>query len=292
MAITKQEALEKYRDAMRGKVKGSEAVAIVRRFLVTRASWDRQGVTTYLRGLEEDGMAPSSVDLVMRTLRAFGNHVGLVWPGTDWSWDRKAAPSRQVEASPQFVARLVSVMPRVDRRAAAWLALSILYGCRAGELAMWSAKDLGQGAIFIHREKDGDSRWYWLPPQAERWLKGVLIAPARRGEVYKAWGRLLDASGLAAVVPDGVAWHALRYAVVRGLRRAGVPDGDTYRFLSWAGDAEESKDMKMLHHYDNPNAVLDVGGVRPAAPVVPKSSDLRASDGKAWEAHPFLPLLG
>ena len=296
--MTRQQALDRYRDAIRDRAKAADYISIVRRFLAANVPWSREAITAYLRKLEDAGMKGSSVDQHMRTLRAFGGYMQpkLLWPGCDWSWDKKAQPSRRVAASPQIIARFAAALPRVDRRAGAWFTLAAIYGCRAGELAMWSARDLGPGeAVYIRREKYGESRWYWLPPQVRPHLERVLLRPMRRSEVYAAWRRLCGVAGVP--VQEGVSWHSQRYAVVRGLRGAGVPVADVHRFLSWSSEEEKAAGHEMVKHYDSPTYELDGDGQLrkvlrvETVPPTPDTGTLRAMDARAWAAHPFLRLF-
>ena len=288
-SMTRQEALDRYARSVAGKAQSAQYVAIVRRFLVAGMPWTREGLTGYARGLEKAQMAPSTIDLHLRTLHAFGNAAALAWPGVDWKWDKKAEPSTRVAAGPEFVGRLIQALPLVDRRTQAWLTLSVLYGCRAVELSMWSAVNIGRGEqIFIHRAKKEDGRWYWLPPAVRPLVQGAIMRPMRRQETYRSWRLLCRTANIQP--PEGVAWHANRRGLVVAMRESGIDSADVRKFIGWKSDDDEHP---MVDLYSNPTAMLGADGTveQKDASVPPPPEDPRALDAKVWARHPFLPLL-
>lgn len=290
--MTRREALARYAADASRQSTGPQRIGLVKKFLSSGTPWTREGITGYLQALEKGGMAPATVDWQKRVLRSFGAKAELRWPGTSWKWNRTEAPSQQVASSPALVRTMLGALTRYDRRAAAYLVLSVLYGCRSGELELWSALCLAPGAAYIQREKHGESRWYWLPPAAEPWLAGRILHPLNRRTIYRCWEHICETSGVPRA--NGVSWHANRYALVRGLRAAGLPAEDTHSFLSW--HPSEEKGPRIVAHYNGPTAELGADGQLRAlrgsgAAPAPTAEELRARDARAWELHPFLPLL-
>jgi hypothetical protein len=290
--MTKAEALRRYAESLSGHAQSGFYVSIIRRFLASGAAMTRQGVTDYLRGLEARGMRPSSVDLHMRAIKRFCAVAGVKWPSTDWHWDRSAKPSERVAATTEFVRALVASSAQADRLSRAWLLLSTLYGSRASELAAWQQRYLAADAeaIYIVRVKEGDNRWYWLPPHLRPLLEGVAERPSIPIAAYEAWRVLCESAGISVHGSRGAhtAWHTIRRGLVSELRRRGVPDGHIRAFIGWSGPAAESG---MVELYATPTAYLETGGqIARARPEMEIPADPKAVDQAVWQAHPFLGL--
>jgi hypothetical protein len=280
MNAAREGRLARYRDTVRETSRGFY-VGIVRRFLESGARWTREDLTAYAKGLQASGTRPSSIDTYLGAIRRFGAVNGLAWPGIDWQWDERKDPVRRIGALPEFVATLVDAARagRLPPRMRAWLALSTLYACRAAELRMWTPADRGEDTVYIRRVKDGQSRWYWLPPAVRPHLEGAPKRPVHRAqELYEEWHAALRQ--LRLEVPAWAAWHAIRRGLVHELRNRGVPDDDLRHFIAWAGEG-----TAIMDPYANPTAFLGAGGRVQSTP-----RDAAAMDRAVWRVHPFLPL--
>jgi integrase len=280
VATTVREAIEEY-----GRDTSRERAAIVRRF-VEREGWHEDASAAlrhHLRDLEAEGLAPGTVDLAYRTVRAFYRRLGLRPPRVaGHHYDPR--DSRRPALSPDVIARLVAAAKSgaPGPYPIALLALSTTYGLRAVELARVRSTDVDPGneRLFVRTAKGGPMRWMWLPPAIANWL--VTDWPLTdEDDVELLFGELWD-SAIDAERPRGVAWHAIRRALHRDLAAAGVGESDRRRFGRWAS----RRDMASL--YAEPNLVVGEKTVRPA--IDPSDEGRREYDLAAWERHPYLAL--
>jgi len=145
--------------------------------------------------------------------------------------------------------------------------------------------DFAGERIFLRTAKGGVQRWQWLPPVLHPFLQ-------------KPWPRLSDkrlrrywATVWASVTPtgtgvtaQGVAFHAIRRALVRDLMAAGVAEEDVSRFMRWRTLSGQRK-VSMAQLYAHPTAEVQVNGTLVVTAADPGS---RTTDAAVWDAHPYL----
>lgn len=256
----------------------------------------------YVEALRAEGLADGTIDLHLRTIRAFyrrlrerGRETGdrslaVMHVPEVRSW-RYAGEGRKAPVlGDDVVERLVAaarsgVTSTWDE---AMLAMATAYGLRAGELAAVRGADvkLDGRRLFIRTEKGGRRRWCWMPPAVadrldEQWERSPVAA------ANHAFGRLWEAAELPAR-PKGVAWHAMRRAVTRGLVRAGVAMHEVATFMRWS-QSGLSSELREVLLYANPTHEVSVEGL---ARVREGDEGSREYDQAAWDRHPFLGLWG
>jgi integrase len=282
--LTLAEALRDY-----GVQAGPKRAAIVRKF-IDEQGWHPEpdaasrALERHLRSLRQAGLRPSSVDQVYRTVRAFYRRYGLMAPRVPGQRYDPRDSSRPA-LSREVIERLVQAARQglVPPLYTAYLALSTVYGLRAGEIASLRPEDLDrQGKrIYVRTLKGGVSRWIWLPEEVSRWLLDPWPGPAPVARVEAAFGRVWDAT-MESIRPARVAWHSIRRALHRDLASAGVSREARERFGRWAS---RTREMASLYAY--PNATVTETGVQVAQR---EAEGTREEDREVWERHPYLCL--
>lgn len=276
--MTLAEALERYADDA-----GPKRAAIVRRFVESQG-WHPDGsraIARHLEALTAQGLAPGTVDLAYRTIRAFYRRLGLAAPKVrGHRYDPMDA--RRFALSPAVVARLVEVARDgvLLPAHAGYVALSTTYGMRAIEMARVRPEDIDAAGerIRIRTAKHGTARWTWMPPEIAAVVAQAGLAPTAVARVESAFAHVWDAA-MDEPRPQGVAWHAVRRALNRDLAAAGVSTEDRRRFGRWAGAPS------MAERYATPNLTVGETGVAPARLEAEGTRDF---DRAVWEAHPYV----
>lgn len=275
------EALERYE-----RRAGPKRRAIVERYLKWGGTNEDRDLTRWVRSLQEAGYKPGTIDLYVRTVRAFWRSLGLEPPrASGWRYDPHDATRPAL--SPSLVERMVQAALReeISPQQSEWLALASVYGMRAQEMASIRDGDVDPegGRIYVRTAKGGRPRWCWLPPEIRPWVSAerrpTTVERVERAFV-RVWAAVSDAPR-----PERVGWHAIRRALVRGLAEAGVPERDVIRFLRWAR-AEESSASRMAALYAAPSHEVSESGAEVARV---EDEGRREADAAVWERHPFLP---
>jgi len=279
--VTVGEAIRQY-----GEAAGPKRAAIVRRFVEAQGWHENAGraLAEYLRDLEAQGMKPGTVDQVYRTVRAFYRRLGLEpprVPGHRYDPQDSSRPALDGEAISRLIgaARSGLVLPQH----VGYLALSTVYGLRATEMASVLDQDVDRDGerIYIRTAKGGTARWTWLPPEVARVLPEHWPM-AEESHVEASFGRIWDVA-MDAEKPRGVAWHAVRRALVRDLRGAGVDASDVERFLRWSSGGSK----RMVSLYERPNELVGVSGEKEKVVV---AEGTREADSDVWAKHPYISL--
>lgn len=280
-----KEALERYRSQA-----GPKFAARVERYFrwlgTAEGSNSDAAFSRFLADLQREGMAPATIDLYSRTIRSFFRSVGMVPPrARGFRFDPK--DSRRPALASDLIRRMVEAAKSGDvtPRVAAYLALASVYGLRAGEVSAIRMEDMDRDGqrIYIRAEKGSVSRWCWLPPEVAAWLPEEW-SPASPNAVEKAFTSLWE-SVLESPKPERTGWHAIRRALARDLRAAGVPDWAIVRFLRWKSSGSGA--MKELDLYSHPNLEVAEEGERA---VRDEDQGKRDYDCAVWDAHPYMPL--
>lgn len=273
--MTLREVLDDYRRAA-----GPKFAAIVEGF------WRREGrlsddtLRHYVRRLQADGYKPGTVDLHVRTLRAFARRYHLPVPAAPKLDYRLERDSERVALDREMVVRMVEAARRSLPQEAAAMALASTYGLRSGEIARVRAEDVDREGerVFVRSEKGSVQRWCWLPPEIAAWLPDPWQPISNPSAIFR---RLYPEPQR----PRGVGWHALRRALVRDLKAAGVGREDRVRFLRWAQAGSGADRMDALYASANMEATA-----RGKERVREEDQGRREHDAAVWAAHPYLPL--
>lgn len=271
-----REAIETY-----GRETDSKRAAIVRRYVEWGGEASDALFARYLRLLGDQGLAPGTVDLHRRTIRAFYRRFQIPPPkAAGFRYDHMRDSRR-----PALTTETVQAMIRaakdglLSEREASLLALSATYGMRAEEMASVRREDIDlEGErIFIRTAKHGRMRWCWMPPA----IRPFLSVPwdGHPPDIYAVfdnlWASVSDQSK-----PKGLGFHSIRRALVSALDKAGVPDSAKERFMRWA-----SGHRSMASLYANPSEEVSAEG---AERVRSEEESAREYDGEVWMRHPFL----
>lgn len=275
--ITRGQALRAYA-AVCGPAKRAQHLAIVSRYLDAGGGPEDAGFARYLRGLEAEGLRPSTVDLHRRIIRAFWRANGFSPPHGVVPYDAEA-DTRRPALAVALVRQLIAAAQTdaVEPWTRNLLAVSTLYGSRAVELswvrpASWAAPDV----VVLRSAKGSKPRTLWWPPGPV--LDAVRAGPwpvVGVGAVERAMDALWAAAGVDR--PAGVSWHAARRTLNAALRDAGVPADERTAFMGWAGKTS------MADHYARPTETVGAGGAQAVA-----RPDARAAHAAVWAAHPFV----
>ena len=278
--MTIREALEIY-----AREAGTQYAARVRRWLDWGGRAEDEILARYSRHLREQGLSDGTVDLHLRTIRAFYRRFGVRPPAVrGWRFD--ARESRRPALDRELIRELVSAAKRGQLFAwhAPLVALATVYGMRAAEMAAVRSEDIdvGHSRIYIRTLKGGVRRWAWLPPELHGFLEGWQApSPA---EVERAFADIWSAVA-DDPKPRGVGWHAIRRALVRDLAEAGVSSQSRIRFLRWRDAGSGAARMDAL--YSAPNLLVSREGVEA---VTEGDQGSRDYDREVWDRHPYLPM--
>lgn len=242
----------------------------------------------FLHHLQEEGLAPGTVDLYARTVRAFFRRFGLQPPRVKGPRLDPFKDQKRPALEWELIARMIRAARAGDvtNRQASLLALATTYGLRAGELAAIRVADvdLPGERIYIRTLKGGRPRWCWVPPEIVPYLEGVW-APSNPNAVEKVfdnlWGAVMDTKK-----PERTNWHSVRRALVRDLITAGVPESAVARFLRWSSGSGRGPE-RMVALYARPSEYVGAEGVTPARE---EDEGRREYDALVWDLHPYLSL--
>ena len=276
--MTIAEALRRYRQAV-GPARADQSVAVIQRYLDWGGTNTDASLRAYCRHLADQGYRSSTIDWHARLIRAFYRHLDL--PAPRYRPPHDASGEDRPAVSVEWVHAWIAAVRAQDWATAdqQLVLISTLYGCRVGELAWITEREVDpdQGRLYIRAEKHSQSRWYWLPPAPIAWRPW----PQRsRAACYATWQRTVAAAGLPD--PAGVGWHAVRRALSRALTDAGCSPWAVTRFLRWTpGDRQWGQ----LPRYAQPTRTIGPSGPVTASPTDPASP---AYDAEIWARHPFL----
>lgn len=281
--LTMAEALEIYA-AQAGQVRLAQHLSIIRRYLLWGGNNSDAKLAAYVQHLEEQGLKGSTIDLHVRIIRAFWRRLGVPVPKAP----EVTVQSDRIALSPEQVRALIEhARQELGPREQAILAISTVYGLRAIELVRLRKTDMDFPGerIFIRTAKGGVQRWQWLPPA----LHPLLQKPwprmtEKRLRRYWAtiWSRVTPTE--TGVTAQGIAFHAVRRALVRDLIAAGVSEEDVSRFMRWRTINGQRK-VSMAQLYAHPTAEVQADGTVAVTAADPGS---RAADAAVWAAHPYL----
>jgi integrase len=275
--MTLREALDIYRQET-----GSKHARMVERWLSWGGQPDDQLLARYVRHLRDEQLSDATIDLHLRTIRAFYRRFGVRPPSVrGWRFDAKT--SNRPALDREFVLKMIDAAK--TGHVWSWhvplLVLATVYGMRASEMANVLPEDLDSphARIYIRTMKGGIRRWVHFPTHLHKFFAGW-SAPSL-SEIERSfdevWSAVSDESK-----PLGVGWHSCRRALVRDLRLAGVPEDAVIRFLRWKSARDNA--AKMLDLYSNPNLLVTEQGARAVTEFDQGSPDY---DAEVWQQHPY-----
>ncbi|MDP2726276.1 MAG: hypothetical protein Q8P59_01930 [Dehalococcoidia bacterium] len=175
--------------------------------------------------------------------------------------------SERVRFEPEQVAALVAAARASgDTQAKALLAISTVYGPRAGELLKIRSEDLHpkKQTIIIRTLKHGLKREHLIPEAILPPLFGYDYQPISLARLYATLDRVAEQAGIVRV--QRKSFHAIRHALIDALKyEAGLDDEKISRFTGWREKGMVGKYAKLF-------------------PFQPKL------DFEIFEKHPFLKL--
>lgn len=281
--ITPEEALARYRRAVK-PARADQYVALVQRWLAWGGQPTDASLSAYLHALQRQGYKPSTCDLAARTIRAFYRHLGIPAPrvvGFAWDplqdTDRPAVALDAMRALMQAVHNPDSALDRYQR---AILAVSLVYGPRANELAALQPQDVEATRIYIRTSKHGQARWLWVPSTIREVLD-IDWPTVTTTYVERQFGTIW-AAVFETEKPARVAWHAIRRGLAHALSEAGVSDGAIEHFMRWKAPGGK---QSMVALYKNPNRLV---GAQGNASIRKTEADEYNDDAAVWEQHPLI----
>ena len=281
--ITMDQALDRYRQLV-GPVNANKNVATVRKWLVWVGQPTDASLTAYVRELQKRGYKAGTVDQHVRVIKSFYRKFKITPPRVvGFTFDPLQdtdRPALALEAMQTLMAAALDPDSGLDAYQRAILAVSLIYGPRANELAAIQPQDVEAERLYIRTSKGGPPRWIFLPEV----LRPVLdidwpeVKPAKvEKEFDTIWVVVFGTER-----PKGVAWHSPRRGLASALAEAGVSDGDIEYFLRWTGG---KKGRSMVALYKNPNQIVGAHG---KAPVAKTEAGSYEEDAAVWERHPML----
>ena len=274
-----------------GPVNREQNIAIVRRWLMWGGQPTDAHLAAYAKHLLDEGLRSGTVDLHLRTVRAFYRHLGIHAPRNTFQHDQ--ASERRPAAGGDLVRALIGAAKAGEFSAhqVAYLALGSVYGMRVGEVSAVRQEDvdLDGGRIFVRTEKGGVRRWQRIPDEIAPYL-AIDWDPQDPDVVNASFGAMLASIGVKREKGDRLGMHILRRGVVLGLRRAGVADEDIAVFMRWArggkGVQNATGGVGEVLRYSDPSAIVGVGGEEDMRQLTAEQDP----DAAAWARHPFLAM--
>lgn len=273
-------ALETYRGQA-----GSKPGRIVQRWLQWGGRNGDAALGRYVRHLLDSGLGAGTVDLHVRTIRAFYRSLGQPAPtARGFRYDPRDAHRPALARDAIRAAVEAARAGDLTARQASLLCLSSTYGMRASELAAVETADLDWAGerIYIRATHGSPPRWMWLPTALRPWLPETW-GPCGEDAVWPIFAAIWDTIGLAERARR-TSWHAIRRALARDMREDGIPVEAIGRFFRWA-DGGMRGPGRMVEHYSHPTHEVGLAGERPARL---EDQARREFDRDCWDRHPYL----
>lgn len=280
--ITRDQALALYRQKT-GPVNADKNVAVIRRWLEWGGQPKDASLAAYVRALQNQGLKPGTIHHHAQTIRTFYRHLGIPAPRlVGFRFDPLQdtdRPALSLETMQTFMAAALDPDSLLDAYQRAILAVALVYGPRANELAALQPQDIDQDRLYIRASKGGMRRWFWIPPSI-RDLLDIDWPDVSTPYIERQFG-VIWAVVLETEKPDRVAWHAMRRGLALALSEAGVADTAIEHFMRWKVGGKQS----MVDLYKNPNQLV---GAQGKAPVQQTEAGSYDEDVAVWERHPLL----
>lgn len=281
--LTIDQALDRYRQLV-GPVNASKNVATVRRWLLWGGQPTDASLTAYVRELQKRGYKAGTVDQHVRVIKSFYRKFKITPPRVvGFTFDPLQdtdRPALALEAMQTLMAAALDPDSGLDAYQRAILAVSLIYGPRANELAAIQPQDVEAERIYIRTSKKGTPRFIWVHPTI-RPLLDIDWPEVSTPYVERQFGTIWTVV-FGTEKPKGIAWHSVRRGLASALDAVGVSDSDVEHFMRWAAG---KKGRSMVALYKNPNQIVGAHG---KAPVQKTEAGSYEEDAGVWERHPMV----
>ena len=279
----KDDLLQKYASNLPDSKYRNQYIGYARRFLEYADALDKESINTYLAKLKRQEKSPGTINFAFRVIRTLFNVNKL-----DWPFRRGEAPliRQRDEYKPALDPELIKIMVeaakdgRLGTSPACFLALSSVYGLRREEMCDLELGDvdLKAGTIFINTLKRGRERYHLIPEEIKPYLEGHDFSKRYSlTQMSQLFWVVVNRSGLEALRPKRLGWHAIRHTVSTLLDDSGLSLYAVHDFMRWKG-VERGLAMDMRYHASH---FVGLGEDR----VVTEEAE---SDKEIFEKHPLL----
>ena len=283
--LTMDQALDRYRQLV-GPVNANKNVATVRKWLLWGGQPTDASLTAYVRELQKRGYKAGTIDGHVRTIQSFYRKFKIPAPRVvGFKFDSMQDSERVAlssDAMRTLMAAALNPESGLDAYQRAILAVSLVYGPRANELAAIQPRDVEAERIYIRTSKSGRPRHHFVP-ELLRPLLDIDWPEVSTAYIERQFG-VIWALVFGTEKPSGVAWHGIRRGLVRDLVAAGVSERAVGQFMRWSR-GKASDEFAMIDPYAHPN---HEAGAEGKAPVARTEAGSYEEDAAVWARHPML----
>ena len=249
----RDDLLQKYASNLPDSSSRNQYVSYARNFLDSADALDKESINRYLAKLKRQGKKTGTVNFAFRVIRTLFNVNKL-----DWPFRRGEAPliRQRDEYKPALAPELIRIMVeaakngRLDTSPACFLALSTVYGLRREEMCDLQPGDVDLKAdtIFINTAKHGRERYHLIPAEIKPYLEGHDFSKRYNlTQMSQLFWVVVNRSGLEALRPQRLGWHAIRHTVSTLLDDSGLSLYAVHDFMRWKS-VERGFAMGMRYH--------------------------------------------
>ncbi len=279
----RDDLLQKYASNLPDGRYRNHYVSYARNFLNSADSLDKESINKYLAGLKRQGRSAGTINFTFRVIRTLFRINKL-----DWPFPRGESPpiGQRDEYKPALAPELIRIMVeaakngRLEGAPACFLALSTVYALRREEMCDLQPGDvdLQANTIFVSTVKSGRERYHLIPEEIKPYLESHDFSQ-RYGlnQMSEMFWVVVNRSGLEALKPQRLGWHALRHTVKTLLDDSGLSPYAVHDFMRWKS-VERQFAMDVRYHATH---FVGLEGTR----VVTEEAE---SDKDIFEKHPLL----
>ncbi len=226
-----------------------------------RPSYSHELLMAYVDRLIKQGYRPRSIKVIMGCIKTLLTANGIPYPLD--RHDMHLGLPKGEDLAPMMpaadVAKLIIGVRRMGTPAAPAVALSTVWGLRATEIARAISSGCDGDLLVVQTLKGGEVRTHSVPPALTKVLSFPPY-PYGRDAVHHLFDRLMIQCVRPSRPQEG--WHAIRRAVVTGLRLNKVSKDTVYAFMGWRRN-------DMTDRYWHPDHVEIDEEVYPSHPFLP-----------------------
>jgi len=279
----RDDLLQKYASNLPDSSSRNQYVSYARQFLDSADALDKESINKYLAKLKRQKKSAGTINFAFRVIRTLFNVNKL-----DWAWRRGEAPliGQRDEYKPALDPELIRIMVEAARTGklegapACFLALSSVYGLRREEMCDLQPGDMDLKAdtIFVSTVKFGRERYHLIPEEIKPYLQSHDFSQRYSlTQMSQMFWVVVNRSGLEALRPQRLGWHAIRHTVSTLLDDSGLSPYAVHDFMRWKG-VERGFAMGARYHASH---FVGLEGTR----VVTEEAE---SDKEIFEHHPLL----